>query len=55
MNAGSSSPQISPIREEMPQDIEFTRDCSTERNTHCTYEGEEFPVISRDKPDRVPN
>ena len=44
---------VSPIREEMAQPIGFTRDCSTQRNTHCISEGEEFLVDSRGKPDRA--
>ena len=33
--------------------LRYTRDCLTERDTHCNSEREEFLVDSRDKPDRT--
>ena len=49
----AASPDPSPIRVMIAQEIGFRRDCSTERNTHCISEGEEFLLDSRDKRARV--
>ena len=40
---------ISSMREQVAQDIGFTRDCSSGRNTHRISEGKEFLVDSRNK------
>jgi hypothetical protein len=50
----SSSPDISPTREEMTQAIGFARNRPAKRNTHRIPEGEGFFGDSRDKSDRVP-
>ena len=49
----TSSPHISPIREEMAQDIVFTVHCPRAGNTHCIGKRGECAVDSRDKPGRV--
>ena len=44
---------ISPIREEMAQEVGVARNYSTEWYTHRIFEEDEFLMDSRDKPDRV--
>ena len=44
------SPHVSPIREEMAQDIGFTVHCARAAHTHCICKRRQCAVDSRDKP-----